>query len=336
MSYYKAIKITVVLQLLIMSAVLFFVVRGHNPNVIIYYLLVLEFIVMICLIAFMWRLDSEINKILDSYLLDKDYKKLFLNVNNNKIPFMNKLKSTIDHYSEYKNRDNSVKYLDKQRELSTLQSQINPHFLYNTLDTIRGQAVIDDNIEVADMVESLACFFRYGISGKGELVTLREEIANVKNYMMIQKYRFGDRFILDVFIEKEDEVAYDFFVPRLIIQPIIENAIIHGLKEVIQKGKITINIMVTDKNLILTISDNGKGIDLDTLKSLNNKIKSVYSDLGGDNSKNGTGIALKNINKRIKLIFGENYGINVYSSVGFGTDVEIILPINYKRTTDIK
>ena len=222
---------------------------------------------------------------------------------------------------------------DKQAELTALQSQINPHFLYNTLDSIRGQALMDDNYEIAKMVEALGSFFRYSISRKGNLVTLRDEIANINNYMLIQRYRFNNRFSLDIIIDEEDEVAYDFQIPRLIIQPVVENAIFHGLEEKLEGGKVVIEVIVTEKNLILTISDNGKGIPKDELAKINARIHSSAKNLeeGQEVRQRNTGIALPNIHKRIQLLFGEEYGVNVYSTVGQGTDVEITIPADYGR-----
>ena len=228
--------------------------------------------------------------------------------------------------------------MNKQTELTALQSQINPHFLYNTLETIRGQALIDDNVEIARMVEALSAFFRYSISRKGNLVTLRDELANIENYMLIQRYRFNNRFSMEVIVDEEDEMAYDFLIPRLIIQPVVENVIFHGLEEKLEGGKVTIEVIVTDQNLILTISDNGKGIDGQKLKELNSRIQSddVELDEGEKRNQRNTGIALPNIHKRIQLLFGDEYGVNVYSTAGQGTDVEITIPANYKndRETD--
>ena len=147
------------------------------------------------------------------------------------VPFVKETYSLLDRYAAYKTRKNNAQILNKQTELTALQSQINPHFLYNTLETIRGQALIDDNEEIAKMVEALSAFFRYSISRKGNLVTLRDELANIENYMLIQRYRFNNRFSMEVLIDEEDEEAFDFLIPRLIIQPVVENAIEHGIDE---------------------------------------------------------------------------------------------------------
>lgn len=248
-------------------------------------------------------------------------------------PYMEKIRGVMERYAAQKTRENSAQIFDKQTELTALQSQINPHFLYNTLESIRGQALMDDNVEIARMVEALAAFFRYSISRKGNLVTLRDELANIDNYMLIQRYRFNNRFSMEVIIDEEDEAAYDFLIPRLIIQPVVENAIFHGLEEKLEDGKVIIEVIVTEKNLIITISDNGKGIDRETLRQLNAKIRSrdIKLEDGAKTNQRNTEIALPNIHKRIQLLYGEDYGVNIYSTPGQGTDVEITIPVNDGR-----
>ena len=249
------------------------------------------------------------------------------------IPFLYQISQLMEKYAALKTKKNTAQIFDKQTELTALQSQINPHFLYNTLECIRGQALLDDNIEIAKMVEALSSFFRYSISKKGNLVTLRDELANIENYMLIQRYRFNNRFSIEIIIDEEDEAAYDFLVPRLIIQPVIENAIFHGLEERMEDGIVSIEVIVTDLDMIITISDNGKGIGCEELEELNNRINANDMELDDKNKSNqiNTGIALPNINRRIRLLFGKEYGVNVYSTLGKGTDVEIIIPANYKR-----
>lgn len=246
----------------------------------------------------------------------------------NKDYYLKQMEELVERYVEIKVRNNNLEIFSKQTELTALQSQINPHFLYNTLDTIRGQAMIDENLEVANMIECLSSFFRYSISRKGGEVPLRDELNNIRNYMKILQYRFQNRFKMEIVIDEEDMRACDFYVPKLILQPIVENAIIHGLEEKACDGNIAIEIAVADE-LIITISDNGKGLTLDELDHLNEQINPTQFVLEEGNKKENasTGIALPNISKRIKLLYGEKYGLSVYSSIGCGTDVEIVLPI---------
>lgn len=231
-------------------------------------------------------------------------------------------------YKTSRNNPKSAEIFQKQTELLALQSQINPHFLYNTLDTIRGQALIDQNLQVADMIENLGSFFRYSISGKENMVMLRDEINHTINYINIQKFRFSNRFVFDVEVDDEEEDCMNCLVPRLILQPIVENAIFHGLEDTNEGGRIGLDITRVTGEIIITVSDNGIGMSADKLNRLNERIHSSKRTLTShDSGKDHTGIALPNINRRIKLLFGDAYGLAVFSTLGRGTDVEIILPV---------
>lgn len=280
--------------------------------------------------------DSSIESLMNALDNEGDEDGALLRFYSTTVDGMDRVGQIIDYYVASGKKQESSRIYDKQTQLMALQSQINPHFLYNTLDSIRGQAVLDGDEEIASMVESLASFFRYSISGKGSLVTLRDELRNIGNYMRIQNYRFNNRFTTETLIEEKDEVAYDYLIPRLIIQPVVENAIFHGLEEKESDGRLTIEIILTDQNLIITISDNGKGIGTKELERLNDRIHSADAQnrLEGLENRRNTGIALPNIHKRIQLLFGKEYGVNVYSTLGVGTDVEITLPINEGTSED--
>lgn len=249
-----------------------------------------------------------------------------------KLPLGLTIKQVIDHSANNITQSILAEVFDQQAQLTALQSQINPHFLYNTLESIRGQALIDDNDEIADMIEALASFFRYSISRSGNLVTLRDELVNIENYMLIQRYRFNNRFSLAIEIEADEEEILDQLIPKLSIQPIVENAIFHGLEEKMEDGTITIEAYFTASNFILMVSDNGCGMSHEDLAKLNAKIQTP--PLTKNSSARKTGIGLPNINKRIELLFGPEYDLHVYSSPGYGTDVELILPRNIKEVTN--
>ena len=224
----------------------------------------------------------------------------------------------------------SVRMVDKQAKLSALQSQINPHFLYNTLECIRSEALLYDCDSIARMAKALASFFRYSISKKENIVTLREEFNNIENYFLIQSYRFDDKFSFEILAAPEDREAYSCLIPKLSLQPIVENAIFHGLETKPDKGKVTIRVEMTEKNVIIIVSDDGVGIGREELERMRDSIKNSRKETdqeGKSPGERGNGIALTNVSQRIKLIFGEDYGLNLYSTKGIGTDVEIILPI---------
>ncbi|GHU65929.1 hypothetical protein AGMMS49983_14560 [Clostridia bacterium] len=230
-------------------------------------------------------------------------------------------------FSELLSSDEAVNLTKRQAQFLAMQNQINPHFLYNTLEGIRGEALASGNAGIAKMTESFSEFFRYTISNLENLVTLEDELTNVKNYFNIQHYRFGDRISMETIFESEEDKALliNAKVPKLILQPIVENAIIHGIEKQIGEGKITIRIVRTEKRLLITVSDNGVGIDGEVLRELNERISNMYERFAKEEQMRG-GIALANVNSRIKLLFGEDYGIYVLSTQGIGTDVQITLP----------
>ncbi len=214
--------------------------------------------------------------------------------------------------------------LRKRMELAQLQSQINPHFLYNTLDSIRGEALVKGQPQIAQMTEHLSRFFRYCISGQGSIVKLSEEIAHVEDYFYVQKYRFGEK--LDLKIEMKDESLYEYYLPKVTLQPIVENAIVHGLETVRTGGMVKICVEATQQNLYLRVLDNGKGIELGTLKKLNERIRNNLVDISVSGNRH-VGIAVQNVNSRIRICFGEDYGLVLRSVLGYGTEVEITLPL---------
>lgn len=215
----------------------------------------------------------------------------------------------------------------RQAQYLALQNQINPHFLYNTLESIRGEALIAGLDGVADMTEALAKFFRYTITKVENLVSVEEELDNCETYFGIQKYRFGDRLNLHIEYEPgEYEKIMNCRIPKLTLQPILENSIIHGTELKIGAGNLYIRFACTQDRLIICISDDGVGMDEETLAALNRKLGRGNDSIGSPEEKKG-GIALVNVNNRIHLIFGDEYGMHVYSVPQRGTDVEITIPI---------
>ena len=217
----------------------------------------------------------------------------------------------------------------RQAQYLALQNQINPHFLYNTLESIRGEALIAGLDGVADMTEALAKFFRYTITKVENLVSVEEELDNCETYFMIQKYRFGDRLQLHIECDSEDwEEVMNAKIPKLTLQPILENSIIHGTELKIGTGNLRIHFERTKERLLIRISDDGVGMDEDTLAKLNRKLGRDGNSMAYQTGEAGGGIALVNVNSRIHLLFGEEYGMHVYSVPQKGTDVEISLPIS--------
>ncbi|QAA34444.1 sensor histidine kinase [Clostridium manihotivorum] len=228
----------------------------------------------------------------------------------------------IKSYNEMKRRINdliNINYKNqleqKDLELKQLQNQINPHFIYNTLESIHMMAEINDDLDTSIMAQYFGSIIRYSMNRKINVVTLKEEISVIEHYIYLQKIRFDQLFSIENLISPE---VLNCEIIKMIIQPLIENAIYHGLSECSSNGKIIIQGEHLLDNLVLTISDNGIGIEEDELQSLNDYINDKNNDYKG--------IALRNINKRLKLNYGEEYGLKIYSVVGKGTSMELTLP----------
>lgn len=202
----------------------------------------------------------------------------------------------------------------KDVEFKMLASQINPHFLYNTLETIRMKARCNDQYEIEELVKMLAKIMRRNIQVGDKLVTLKSELELVEYYLKIQQYRFGER--INYNIEVRCDIEFLKIMP-LIIQPIVENAFIHGLEAKEGEGEIRIIVERTDR-LIIHVIDNGNGMSESKLK----EIKGNLDDMGKLDSSN---IGLNNVNQRIKLLYGDEYGIYIKSTEGEGTSVRIEL-----------
>lgn len=206
----------------------------------------------------------------------------------------------------------------RKSQYDMLQTQINPHFLYNTLETINWMAYNMSNSEnpVSKSLINLASFFRNTLTS-GYFVSIENEIKYTKEYVNILALRYGDLFDIEWDI---DESILSYTIIKICLQPIIENAVYHGIKQKNDKGLIKIKGLCDDNNIILIVSDDGVGIEKDALDELNKTL----SETSFTNEKSHIG--LSNVNQRIKIIFGDSYGIHVESSVGVGTDVYVTIP----------
>ena len=206
----------------------------------------------------------------------------------------------------------------KQAELEFLQMQINPHFLYNALDTISWMALAKGNMDVSEMTIALAELLRATIK-KESFITLREEMNTVKDYLLIQQERFGDKISAEYFVEED---AYSCMVPNFILQPVIENAIIHGLEPKIEKGKLSINISIQDEFLTFLVEDNGVGMD-------ETEILDLYKKCRENNTKQSIG--LKNVYRRLLLCYGEASMLKIESKKEQGTRISFLIPRNISK-----
>lgn len=205
---------------------------------------------------------------------------------------------------------------DKRKyELQALQAQINPHFLYNTLDSLIWMAETHDSNIVA-MTEALAKLFRISLNKGNEEILLKKEIEHVKNYLIIQSMRYADKFTFTISVEPDVEKCR---IIKLILQPIVENCIYHGIKKKRGSGHITIRAFREGENLILQVEDDGCGMNKETCE------KMLSYEVEPENIS-GSGIGVKNVNERIQLRFGKEYGLSYQSEEGKGTIVTYVLP----------
>lgn len=223
-------------------------------------------------------------------------------------------------------REYTAKLLKKQAELNALQSQINPHFLYNTLESIRSQALVEGVNEIARMTKALSSMFRYSISQKESIVTFSQELKNTENYLTIQQFRFFNKFIIINNFNENDPSIMDCQIPKLTIQPIVENAIYHGLEKKSGTGTIKISAYATQNRIIINIEDDGLGMSERQVKEHNRIFNISQEQIVTSQRFENDSIGLFNVNERIKLNFGAEYGLHIYSTLEIGTSVEITLP----------
>lgn len=213
--------------------------------------------------------------------------------------------------------DYTNRILLREAQLKALEAQINPHFLYNTLDSIIWMAETNDSNIVA-MTEALAKLFRISLNKGNEEISLERELEHVKNYLIIQSMRYADKFTYEISAEPGVERCRTI---KLILQPIVENCIYHGIKKKRGTGKITIRAYRREQNLIIEVSDDGCGMPEEICRK-------ILSDEIESENISGSGIGVKNVNERIQLRFGKKYGLSYSSEEGVGTTVTYVLPYN--------
>jgi two-component system sensor histidine kinase YesM len=209
-----------------------------------------------------------------------------------------------------------LKLSRSEAEFKVLASQINPHFLYNTLETIRMKAYANKDKETADLIKTLGKFMRRSLDVSGELVTIESELSFVHNYLILQSARFGDRVHFNIY----SEIPGDTPILPLIIQPIVENCYKHGVESMKTGAYIFIKLLRDGNDCIIEVTDNGKGMNEEQLEALRAKIKK-------SDTTSGKSIGLTNTNSRVKKYYGENYGMEFFSEEGKGTTVRITIQI---------
>ena len=200
----------------------------------------------------------------------------------------------------------------RKTELKALQAQINPHFLYNTLDSIQWMCEQGKSEDAVKMVGALAKLFRISISRGHELITIKDELRHAENYFIIQSYRYRNQFEYEFNVDAGLE---NYLCNKITIQPLIENAIYHGIDRMVDEGKISVNVKDAGKDIIIEVEDNGIGMTAEQCKKI---LKKERSD--------SSGIGVKNVNDRLKIYFGDEYGLTIESELDVGTKVTVKIP----------
>ena len=220
--------------------------------------------------------------------------------------------------SEYK-----LKIAKKNAQLRALQAQINPHFMYNALQSIGTLALRKEAPEIYAMANAIANMLRYSLKSSNDLVPLDTEIENMNNYLYVQKVRFGGRLNVEIHI---DDSIRQYLVPRLILQPIIENSIKYGIDDEKPEELITIKAIQEDGYIFITLRDSGRGIDRDKLEMMREWLEQEDDLLGS-----GEHLGIKNVLNRMKLIYGDEAAMTIESNAGEGTVITLRMPMNYER-----
>ena len=232
------------------------------------------------------------------------------------------LNTMCDKLSEYIKNVYVFEIKTKTAELHALQAQIDPHFLFNTLESIRTTAQLNKDTQTAKMVHLLGNLFRWTIRTRGIVVDLKEEIDYVRSYIELQQLRYDNAFDVGLGIESG---ALKLGVLKLTLQPIVENAIQHGMEEKASGGHISIDGWISEGRLRIRVSDNGKGMDAE-------KVREVVAGLTRNQDEGATGsYGLSNVHQRSCILFGDHYGLTIVSVVGEGTQVELSLPVMSKE-----
>lgn len=212
-----------------------------------------------------------------------------------------------------------TKIKEKEAELNALQAQINPHFLYNTLESIRTLAVLNDDYDTSKMITALGKFLRLKINSDQRTITVEREVEHAESYISLMHMKFKGKISFKVHV---DRGIYKYRMVKLTFQPVIENAICHGLKNGEYPGEISLTGRMENDLLVFEIKDNGCGMEEGELSLL---IQRINTGLKEENTSGSIG--LKNVNARLKLIFGEEYGLKIDSAIGIGTTVTVKIPV---------
>lgn len=210
-----------------------------------------------------------------------------------------------------------------QFEYNALEAKINPHFIYNTLESVNSLAKLKGEEQICEIVCLLGKLLRDNISATEDIIPLAQELQNIETYLHIQRLTYGDKFDVDIRLEDEVEKA---FVPKFILQPLVENAIIHGVLSSKGKGRIALHALRSENELRITLSDDGAGMSQAELERLLD-----YSVEAKNEAGTHAKVGVRAVDKRLKILYGESFGLTIHSEEGNGTRIEIVLPLMFRQ-----
>lgn len=235
----------------------------------------------------------------------------------------------LDHIQQLMKENIDREILAKNSQIRALQNQINAHFIYNVLESVKMMAEIDEEYAISDAITSLGSMLRYSMKWESNNVLVEQEIAYIRNYLVLINLRFDYEIYLSL---KMPEEVLKQEIPKMSLQPIVENAICHGIEEIAKDTNIYIKGMVKDQDCIIEITDAGRGMSEEAVEKLKKKIAGEVETSGGA----GDGIGLKNVQDRIRMSFGEKYGIEINSKLGCYTKITVRVPMRFYKKEEQK
>lgn len=289
----------------------------------------LDGLVILCAVLIIWYLVRKITDPIKKLCINMEYvgrgdlKKRTVINNNDEIGMLSvSYNSMLDNIENLIEQVYKLEISQRQAELEFLKMQINPHFLYNTLDTITFMAYTTDNQDVVDVTVALAELLRATVK-QNNFITIEEELKTINNYLVIQKYRFGEKINVEFQV---DEQANKVIIPNFLLQPLVENAIIHGLEPKLSNGNLIIHIEQKGEFVYFEVSDNGVGMNKATLEK-------IYKESDDSSIKNFIG--LKNVYKRLKIYYGDECTLMIESEINVGTKIYFRIPMDRKEDASV-
>lgn len=227
-----------------------------------------------------------------------------------------KIKELLEKEIKYELRQKELALEKKQAEINALQSQINPHFLFNTLETIRMRSMLKKKFETANAIKLLAKLLKRSIRWENDLITIEEEILAIYDYLEIQKYRFGEKLKFEVEVEEDVKSTK---IPKMTIQPLVENACVHGIENSKGEGRIVVKVFKEGDMIVIRVEDNGKGMEDEKLAELLRSIKALSSD-------KTSSVGLKNVFRRLELFYDKDFSFDIFRGELGGLKVVIKIP----------